>query len=194
MSQKTEFGKESEKISKEVLDIITKNHRSRFCAVSLMEILMKTHSEKEVCKALAFMCSEKLLDLTKKFKGTYGQYFELLDEDGKQIKNTMIGCYHDDQSFGIIYYKPSDIFEKTIDCHEHLEEQVKQTKSIIDEKCAKCFEERAQRICLEHNQSLEFCEKCQKQAEEFLEIGKTIGFEKVWEKIKKEHHAQYWAN
>ena len=190
------ISKKVEKISKEVLDIMTQEHHNGYGCMSLMEKLIKEreHDESDVCKALAFLCSEKLLNLNETFKGPYAKYFELLDEDGHKIKNTMVGVYHDDESFGIIYYDPRDFFKKNTTCHEHLEQQVKQTKSIIDEKCVKCFEERAERICLAHNQSLEFCQKCKNTSNENLELGKILGFEQVWQKIKTAHHAKYWAN
>lgn len=189
------LSKQAENISREVLDIMTKRHYSSISAMDLMRSLIKKYNETDTCQALAFLCAGKLIRLNDSMgKSSYLKYFELLDENGEPIKNTMIGVYHDDLSFGIVYYDPRSIFNKSTYCHDHLDQQVEQTKSIIDPECEKCFKERAERICLEHNQSLEFCQLCKIRACENLEAGKIEGFDQVWQRIKNKHHAGYWAN
>lgn len=194
MSQ-IEITPEIEKISKEVLDIMTKRHHNGISAMGLMSDLMKRHEEMDVCKALSFLGSNKLINLNSSI-GTHAtlQYFELLDEDGTPIKNTMIGDESDPEDFGIVYYYPKDKLGYSTTCFEHLDEQVEKHKMKVAPECLKCFQESAERICLEHNQSLEFCKLCRIRARDNFEQGKIEGFDVVWQKIKNKHHKEYWAN
>lgn len=187
--------KEIENISKEALDIMTKRHHNGLAVMSLMSQLMKTHDKMDVCKALAFLCHEKLLSIDSSIGDHPNlQSFVLLDEDGTPIKNTMIGDESDPDSFGIVYYYPKDKLGHQTTCFEHLEQIVEQKKMKVAPNCLKCFQESSERICLEHNQSLEFCQLCKMRAKDNLEYAKIIGFDQVWQKIKTQHHKEYWAN
>ena len=156
------------------------------------------YSKNNIIKALALMGSGGLIQIDENpTKHVSTQSITLLDENKEPIKNTMIACYEDDPLFGIIYYDPQSIikdYKKRVTCWDHIDEQVKQKKLIIDSTCKKCFEESAQRICLEHNQSLPFCELCRLRARDNIAEAKQNGFDETTNKILKKHHREYWAN
>jgi hypothetical protein len=153
------------------------------------------YEERMICEALALMGSGKLIDLQNENGKWYEASIVLLDpETQKPIKNTMIACYDDDPCYGVIYYEPRSLKIKEVNCWDHIDEQVKQTKMIIDPSCEKCFAESAQRICIAHNQSLPFCAECKEDAKLNHALAKIEGYEKTTDKILAEHTKRYWGN
>lgn len=191
--------KKDEDCSRRILDVMTKRHYPTFGIVQIFDIMKKEgFSQDNIIKALALMGQGGLIQIDKNITDHVStQTITLLDDDGQPIKHTMIACYPDDPCFGVIYYDPSSIIKdckKRITCWDHIDTQVEQTKLIIDPTCKKCFEESAQRICLEHKQSLPFCELCRMRAKDNIEQAKIEGFEVVTDKILKNHYKEYWAN
>jgi len=183
-------------LSREILDRLTQRHYSRVSFHSLFDALRKEgYTERLICEALALMGSGKIIDLENENGKWYEATIILLDPKTQEpIKNTMVACYSDDPCYGVIYYEPKSLGFKELTCWDHIDAQVEQTKMIIDPKCEKCFRESAQRVCLAHNQSLPFCEKCKQDAKDNHALAKIEGYEKTTDSIIKEHNARYWAN
>jgi len=198
MSQAFKITPEIEKISKLVIYEMTKRHYPSVSFMGLTGAIEKQgYTNIDILRAYAFLSGNKLINVVQKDPIT-SSYIELLDENGIRIKHTMISGYIDNM-YGIIYYDARSNYSNAIDCHDHLSEQVKQIKLIIDSKCVKCFNERAQRICYLHNQSLEFCKECFHLSEmhQFL-ASKNKDFGEVEDnyitELLKDHNKRYWSN
>ncbi len=196
--QTFEINNKVKKISKIVLDEMTKRHYPSVSFMGLTHAIEKQgYTHTDILRAYAFLSGNKLINVVRKDPIT-SSFIELLDENGIRIKHTMISGYSDFM-YGIIFYDARSNYENPISCHDHLDEQVKQIKEIIDEKCVKCFNERSQMICYLHDQSLEFCEKCKNLAElHKIQAENNKDFGKVEDhyitKILKDHNMRYWAN
>ena len=199
MSQQIRLSKKAEFLTKDILNEMTKRHYSRvsFCGM-LDHYTKKDYTIRQFAEAVTFLKFGKLIDVLMDNKIKTNTTLILLNETGHEIKNTQISGYKDDK-YGIISYHPNSIFKNEIHCSQHLEQQVKQTKSIIDPKCKKCFDARAQCICILHNQSLEFCAECKALSELHKIIaGNNKDFGEVEDqyisKLLNEHTLEYWAN
>ena len=185
----------SEIIMKKIVDIMTKRHYPSYSVMCLFKDL-KQYDQTEICKALAFLCQNKLL----KIDDSLGDHvtlksFSLLDQNGNVIKHTMIDNLIKSDTFGIIYYDPKSIFKNVKTCFEHLDQIVDQKISFV-ENCDKCFNEYANRICYDHNQSLAFCKLCKLKAKENLNIAQNEfnSIDDFISKVLKVHNKRYWDN
>ena len=180
--------KSIEDLAQDILKHMMKRHYSKYGVMSLFSSFEK-YPKDDFLKALAFLCTEKFIAHIDKEKHVSLQYFQLLDESGKPIKDTMINDAWNSDTFGQLFYRP----EKETTCFKHLEESVNQSALIVDLDCQDCFKSEAERICLDHNQSLIFCQACRHAGALNKKLAVKIGKNNfIDEKIAK-HNKSYWG-
>ena len=155
-------------------------HSRDYPKTGLTCIFDKFTKDKTTLEALAALASGKMINLHLEQKNPMASYVEILDDKGEPIKHQMIDDVKTSETFGVMHYEGQD---KT--CFEHLE-----LLGWGDQSCPKCFEAYANRVCVKHDQSLAFCQKCRQDADKFRGMADILGHDKIINMILAEHKKQ----
>lgn len=120
-------------------------------ATAITNLFDKFGNNDETIKALAILESGKMIRLDKSLGDKASlMSFHLLDDKGNDIKNEMVDSYFGSDTYGNWFYDSKREY-----CYEHLDQPLP-----LWNDCIKCFKEKASWICVSHNQSMVFCNKC----------------------------------
>lgn len=152
--------------------------------IAITCIFDKFGHNRSTCEALTVLQCGKIIDTVFDKAIPRNSYIHILDNAGQKIKHQMIDSYPTSETFGVMYYDPN-----LSGCFEHLEYCVKYTVW-GKPNCLKCFAERAACICVRHNQSIVFCDKCRDMSKTFQRVAQLIGHERTVNRllaISKQH-------
>lgn len=146
---------------------------SSYPKTALTSVFKKFGGDKDTIKALAVLEHGKLIRLDRSLgSSAYLASLVILDDKGKDIRHEMIYDNYGSDLFGNWFYE-SD--EKTF-CYDHIKEDN------YKPGCEKCSKQLADRICVNHNQSMLLCLECREatkkikgliskdESEEFINI------------------------